>query len=204
MAPKQAKSKPSYAEQAKSLLVDVILDSADSMIRKIGWSQTRMEAIAKASGVSKPTLYRAFGTREQLASAYLDRETDRLADTVRESLSRTSSLDSVATTRVMLVTALDSLRDNPLVAAVLADDDSSAGLLPLLTVHGDRLLERATDRIIPLVEEWFPDVDAVLRRRFVDSVIRLLLSHSILPGASPDETVDTVMTMIEPFIEKHF
>ncbi|WP_149361631.1 TetR family transcriptional regulator [Lolliginicoccus suaedae] len=193
-----------YPEQARELLVDVVLDSADRLIRAGGWARTRMEAIAQASGVSKPTLYRVFGTREQLASAYLDREVDRLTGVIRGALPgpahRTD--DPVGTVRGMLVLVLEALSDNPIVKAILTEDSSAASLLPLLTVHGDRLLERAAARMVELSSEWLPEIAEPDRRVLADTIIRLLLSYSVLPGRSIEDTADTIIALVRPFLEQ--
>lgn len=189
----------SYADQARSLLRDVALDAAVELVRMHGWAHTRMEDIAKMAGVSKPTLYKSFGSREQLAGAYLDREVDTLLAVAHDALDKHPD-DPQRALETGVRAVLTEAAENPLMRAVLSDDDAGASLLPLLTTHSDRLLTRATDNLDALLQRRFGPVDPADSRAYADTMIRVLISHAILPGPSIDDSLDTILRMATPIL----
>lgn len=55
-----------------------ILDSALDLFLAGGYDGTSMEAVAKAAGVTKPVVYDAFGSKDALFRALLEREESRI------------------------------------------------------------------------------------------------------------------------------
>jgi AcrR family transcriptional regulator len=56
-----------------------ILDSALSLFLEGGYEGTSMAAVAEAAGVSKPVVYDAFGSKDKLFRALLEREETRIS-----------------------------------------------------------------------------------------------------------------------------
>ena len=61
-----------------------ILDAAERVFTQYGARRANVEDVAKAAGVSRSTLYRAFPTKDALLRAVLDREIDEFFDQLEE------------------------------------------------------------------------------------------------------------------------
>src|SRR3954467_12669000 len=106
---------------------DALLDAAYDAAVSGDWARTRMVDVARAAGVSRQTLYNEFGTKDALAQALTLRETDRFLDAVDAALVGHTGTPAEA----IGVAVAESLRlaaDNPLVKAVLTDDNDAGGL----------------------------------------------------------------------------
>lgn len=57
-----------------------ILDAAERVFTRYGARRANVEDVARAAGVSRSTLYRAYPTKEALLQAVLDREVDEFFD----------------------------------------------------------------------------------------------------------------------------
>ncbi|MEO6654343.1 MAG: TetR/AcrR family transcriptional regulator, partial [Ilumatobacteraceae bacterium] len=71
---------------------DVILDAAERCFTDAGVSNTTIEEVAVAADVSRITVYRRIGNRDQLVLLVLLRVTDRFLSTLRPRLMTESSL----------------------------------------------------------------------------------------------------------------
>lgn len=56
----------------------MVLDAAHRLFLDHGFERTSMDAIAAAAGVSKPVVYDCFGSKDELFTAMLDREEERI------------------------------------------------------------------------------------------------------------------------------
>lgn len=61
-----------------------ILDAAERVFTQYGARRANVEDVAKAAGISRSTLYRAYPTKEALLQAVLDREIDEFFDQLEE------------------------------------------------------------------------------------------------------------------------
>jgi len=62
---------------ASSSVRERILDSAEQLFYAQGIQRVGVDAVVAAAGISKRTLYKHFGSREQLVAAYLERRAAR-------------------------------------------------------------------------------------------------------------------------------
>ena len=150
MVPPQKDGGSRFTQRAKALLRDVALQATVDIVRTRGWAQTRMADIATLAGISKPTLYKYFGSRDELARAYVDREVDLILQTARSELERYPDDPERALTEG-LRHIVDDMSRNPLIRAVLTDDAAAASLLPLVTTHGERLLKHSVDEMASII-----------------------------------------------------
>jgi len=67
--------RPTRAESARR--VDHLLDVASALFLEHGYGATTIEAVARASGIAKKTIYRRFGDKPALFGAVLRRLSDR-------------------------------------------------------------------------------------------------------------------------------
>ncbi len=56
----------------------LVLDAAHDLFLRNGFEGTSMDAIAAAAGVSKPVVYDCFASKDELFTAMLDREEERV------------------------------------------------------------------------------------------------------------------------------
>jgi AcrR family transcriptional regulator len=64
----------------------LVLDSAFELFRERGYEGTSMEAIADAAGVTKPVVYDCYPSKEELFSALLAREEERVLRDIAEAI----------------------------------------------------------------------------------------------------------------------
>lgn len=64
----------------------LILDTAYELFLRRGYEGTSMAAIAAAAGVSKPVVYDCFASKDDLFSAMLDREEERIIGETQQAL----------------------------------------------------------------------------------------------------------------------
>lgn len=188
-----------FASRAQGLLKSMAIDAAVELVRTVGWANIRMADIAARIGVSKPTLYKHFGSKDQLASVYLDREVDAMIEVAAAALNRYPA-DPERALREGLRSVIETFTSNPVLRSVLADDEASAALLPLVTTHGQRMLGRATAGLSPIVQHAIPAIEESDVRAFSDAMIRILISHAILPAPSVDDSVDLILRVAVPVL----
>ena len=155
-----------------------------------GWDQVRVGEVAAAAGVSRPTLYKEFGNKQGLGEALVLRETDRFLTGIADRLARHEG-DAAAGIAAAVRYTLDEASGSPLLLAVLTStrggDDS---LLPFLTTRSAPVLAAASLALVTWFDEHHPDLDPTDVAEGVDALVRLTVSHLVLPAADRAETSD--------------
>ncbi|GAB3082455.1 TetR/AcrR family transcriptional regulator [Micromonospora schwarzwaldensis] len=167
---------------------NAIVEAARAQTVACGWDGVRMGAVAEAAGVSRQTVYNEFGTKAGLAEALARREVDRFVGDVRAALGEHGA-DVRAAAYAAIRRTLAAAADNPLVKAILTSArGGSDELLPYLTTRSELVLTESTTAL----REWagchLPDADPAALAFAADSVVRLVVSHIVLPRAPVDET----------------
>jgi AcrR family transcriptional regulator len=128
---------------------DDILDAATALFAAEGFDRANMDAIAAQAGITKPTLYARFGSKEGLFRAAVEREyevrkarlfdayADREQAPFRERLHRWSSA------------YFDLVRERPAGFALISEGERHPGAAALVRRGNDEIV----DRIATLVEE---------------------------------------------------
>lgn len=75
MAP--ARERIPYSLAARELLRNTLLDAACDELQDRRWANITMADIARSAGVSRQTLYKEFGSRDEFAQALVLREAER-------------------------------------------------------------------------------------------------------------------------------
>jgi AcrR family transcriptional regulator len=70
-----------------------VLDAAYELFLENGFEHTSMDAIAAAAGVSKPVVYACFNSKDELFTAMLDREEERILMETTEALATTGGTE---------------------------------------------------------------------------------------------------------------
>ncbi len=164
------------------------LDAAHALLVERGWEHVTVSAVAAAVGVSRPTFYKEFAGKQDLGVALVGRETERFLAGVAEVLEQHTDDADGAVAAAVRFTLLEA-EANPLLHAVLTSTRSdSESLLPLLTTRSAPLLEAASAALTGWFAAHYPDLDDDTVAEGVDAVVRLVVSHLVLPVAPAEET----------------
>ncbi len=190
----------SYRRAVRRLLRDRLLDAGREQLAERTWSAVTMAEIAAAAGVSRQTLYNEFGTRDEFGQALVIREGGRLLDAVERAIDEHKD-DPLAALTAALERFLVIAQDDSLVRVLLADD-STAGLLPLLTTQSGPLLDWASRRLADTIDAHWPGVARADLDMLADALVRLAISHVTAPREPPARTAASVTRLLAPSIEQ--
>ena len=164
------------------------LDVAHRLTLERGWDLVRVGEVAVAAGVSRPTIYKEFGNKQGIGEALVLRETDRFLAGIAERLSEHEGDPGTGIATAVEFT-LREAADNPLLHAVLTSTRGGAdALLPLLTTRSAPVLEASSAVLTGWFCAQFPDMEPQVVAEGVDALVRLTVSHLVLPAAPPAET----------------
>ncbi|MCW2658316.1 MAG: transcriptional regulator, TetR family [Jatrophihabitans sp.] len=186
-----------FPAAARTLLRDTVITAVDDLVRARGWAATTMSDVAGASGVSRQTLYNEFGSRSALVEAYITREIEALVAEVAASV-RGHRDDAHQALRNAFELFLKLASDEPVVQVIVADADDGE-LIRLLTGLGQRL---ASERIAQLIPEVWPQVSSADAQLVAESLVRLAISHALLPSLDPGVVASGVSRMLAPFVNE--
>ena len=176
---------------SRTRLQDTLIAAARELTVTHGWGSVRMLDVAKTAGVSRQTVYNEFGDRAGLAEALALNEIERFRDLVRAELFAHGN-DARAAVHSTILRVLTEAAANPLVRAILTSADGGDELLPYLTTRAGSVLAVAG----AVVREWttsqLPGLDEHAAALAAESIIRLTVSHIMLPGASPQASADAL------------
>lgn len=164
-----------------------ILDAAEELFGHDGVSAVGMDAVARAAGCSRATLYRYFSNRHALLTAYADREARRVVEKASAELAAISDPQERATSAVLA--CLREVRARPHLAAWYTGDPS----------------------VLVEVLRESPFIDAFAARSISDPggepdldlahwVLRAIVSFLTAPGADEDEEERLVRRFLSPFL----
>jgi AcrR family transcriptional regulator len=156
-----------------------------------------MSDVAAAAGVSRQTLYNEFGSRQLLVEAYIGREVDALIERATEVV-RANADDAHRALRSAFTLFLQLASDEPVVRIIVQHAEGGE-LHQLLTGLGRSL---ASDRIAALIPEVWPQVGADDARLLADTLVRLAISHALLPTDDPGDVARGVGRMLAPFVDQ--
>jgi AcrR family transcriptional regulator len=196
----EAARKP-FADASRDLLRDTVLDAVGELASVRPWSDVTMAEVALAAGVSRQTLYNTFGSRQEMAQAYVLREAERFVEAVAGEI-RSRPNDPREALRGALEIFLGAAETHPLIKAVAAGDQAGEEFLPLLTTRGGPLVSDVTERLGKLMQETWPGLAAADARLLADCLVRLAISHAALPVGSPSQTAESVARILGPFVDE--
>jgi len=189
-----------YAEAARELLRNTLLDAARDELERRGWAQITMSDIAAAAGVSRQTLYKEFGSREAFAQAFVMREVDHFLAAVEVAV--LEHLDDPATAlSAAFDVFLTAAAEDPLVRTLLTGDEAHS-LLPLLTTQGEPVVAGATKRLSAIILAGWPPVNPADAQLLAECLVRLAISYAALPAGPAGMTAASVTTLLGPYIER--
>jgi AcrR family transcriptional regulator len=189
-----------YAVAARQLLRDTLFDAARDQVQQRPWADVTMADVASAAGVSRQTLYKEFGTRDEFSAAFVIHEGERFLDSV-EQVVRANYDDPHAAIAGAFEAFLTAAGEDALVR-ILLSDDGTGGMLPLVTTQSTPVVQWATQRLAAVIHEGWPQASEADTRLLAESLVRLAISHVTVPGGSPLETAAAVAQLLDPFVER--
>ncbi|MFB6823141.1 TetR family transcriptional regulator [Streptomyces virginiae] len=165
-----------------------VLDAARDLTCEAGWDQVSLSAVAARAEVSRPSVYKEFGNRAGLGRALVVLETQQFLTGVADALFP-GAPDSHACLRAAILHVFQEADNRPLVRAVItAARKGSDSLLPYLTTRADPIFDAGQT----LVREWlatrYPQQHAESVEMAADVIVRMTISHLILPTDDPHLT----------------
>ncbi len=189
-----------YAVAARELLRQTLFAAAREQLQERAWSEITMADIAGAAGVSRQTLYKEFGSRDEFAQAFVIHEGERFLDAVDAAV-REHLDDPRAAIGAALSVFLRSAGEDPLVR-VLLSDDGTGGMLPFVTTQGMPVVQWATARLTATIEDGWPQAPPAKARLLAEALVRLAISHVTAPGEPPEVTATHTGELLGPFIDE--
>jgi AcrR family transcriptional regulator len=190
----------SYRGAVRQLLRDRLLDAGRDQLTEHTWARVTMADIAAAAGVSRQTLYNAFGSRDEFAQALVIREGSRFLDAVEEAIDENAG-DPLAALTAALERFLVIAREDPFVRLLLGDD-GTGGMLPLVTTQSRPVLDWASARLVQAIDAHWPGVAGAEVQDLADTLVRLAISHVAAPRRSPGQTAASITCLLAPSIER--
>ncbi|GAB3172562.1 TetR family transcriptional regulator [Micromonospora palomenae] len=179
-------------DSARQRLRDTIVDAARAQTVASGWDGVRMGGVAAAAGVSRQTVYNEFGSKAGLAEALARREVDRFVADVRAAL-REHGADVRTGAYAAIWHTLTEAAGNPLIKAILTSArGGSDALLPYLTTRAELVLTEASGALLDWAGDHLPAADPAALAFAADTVVRLVVSHIVLPRAPIDQTASSL------------
>jgi AcrR family transcriptional regulator len=189
-----------YSVAARELLRNTLLDAACDELQHRRWADVTMADIALAAGVSRQTLYKEFGSRDEFAQVLVMREADRFLVAVEQAVH--AHLDDPATA---LSAAFDvflaAAAENPLVRTIVHGDGAEE-LLALFTTHGKPLVDSAAERLTAVVIAGWPLIERRDAELLSECLVRLAISYAALPKGPASMTATSVATLLGPYLEQ--
>lgn len=99
-SPQSSRSRKRAAHLGPERRRPLVLDAAYDLFIENGFEGTSMDAIAAAAGVSKPVVYDCFRSKDELFTAMLDREEERILVETGKALATTGTADDPEATLI--------------------------------------------------------------------------------------------------------
>ena len=175
------------SERRTEVAADRILDAAEELFTGQDPGSVGMNEIAKAAGCSRATLYRYFENREALRTAYVNRETYRLFDAIKEKISGIT--DPRERLSAGITTTLRLVRESPALSSWFAITQPPIG--GELAEQSDVITALAA----AFVNSLGADDPAVVESR-ARWLVRVITSLLIFPGRD----IADEQAMVEEFV----
>ena len=181
-------------------LRSTVFEAMHELLGSHDWSSVTMSDVAKAAGLSRQTLYSAFGNRQGLAQAYALQLSETFAGEIRDSIIRHPGQIETALNEGINGFLLSS-RNDPLVRALLTGD-IKPDLLRLITTEAGPLIERATEVLTPALSDSWMRIDEAQARLAASIIARIGISFISLPPNDPDQLASGLTEVIAPYLQK--
>ena len=195
-----ASARTPYQEATRELLRKTLFGAARDRLEQRRWSEITMSDIAAGAGVSRQTLYKEFGNRNEFGLAFVIDVGEDFLDEVEAAI-RQHLDDPRAAVGAALELFLRTAGEDPLIR-ILLSDDGSGGMLPFVTTQGMPVVHWATARLATVIEEGWPQAPKADVNLLSESLVRLAISYITAPSESPESTAAAVANLLGPFIDR--
>lgn len=189
-----------YRAAARELLRNTLFDAARRLLEDRPWAQITMSDVARAAGLSRQTLYKELGTRDEFAQQFVIREGARFLEVVEDAILAHLD-DPKAAVTAGLEVFLTVASEDPMMRLLL-EDDGTGGMLPLITTQSRPVLEWASERVSQVMRSGWPDVDDRDAELLADSIVRLAISYVTMPRGSPHDSAAAAAQLLAPYMER--
>jgi AcrR family transcriptional regulator len=189
-----------YPEAARNLLRETLFGAMRDELERRAWSDITMSDVASAAGVSRQTLYKEFGSRNEFAQAFVIHVGERFLDDVDTAV-REHLDDPRAAIGAALETFLRTAGEDPVVR-ILLSDDGTGGMLPFVTTQGMPVVVFATARLFETIRAGWPEAPPEKAQLLAESLVRLAISYITAPSDAPDRTAVRAGELLGPFIDR--
>jgi AcrR family transcriptional regulator len=189
-----------YPEAARNLLRETLFGAMRDELERRNWSDITMSDVASAAGVSRQTLYKEFGSRDEFAQAFVIHVGERFLDDVDTAV-REHLDDPRAAIGAALGMFLRAAGDDPVVR-ILLSDDGTGGMLPFVTTQGMPVVVFATARLFETIRDGWPEAPPDKVQLLAESLVRLAISYITAPADAPDRTAARAGELLGPFIDR--
>jgi AcrR family transcriptional regulator len=176
-----------------------VLEAVGELLRDRPWARVTMAEVAGRAGVSRQTLYNAFGSRPELAQAYVGREADRFLTDVDIAV-RQHATEPREALAAALAIFLGAAGRHPLVRAITSSEGGEE-LLPLVTTRGGPLIEHVTEHLTALLVDTWPRLPRTDAAPIADALVRLAISYAALPAGDPIDTARRIARLLGPSVD---
>jgi AcrR family transcriptional regulator len=166
-----------------------ILDAAVAEFERYGFRRVAVDDVARRAGVSRMTIYRRFGGRDELVTAVIDRENARLfADIADELKSAGPQSDYYVEA---FTSAIMRLRRHRVLNRMITDEP--ALMLELAHKHYGAAMERMANALRVIFPDGFADrIGDRAVDELADTILRYALMALLLPAPRRLVTADDV------------
>lgn len=162
-----------------------LLDAALEVAAMHGLTRLSVGDVAKRAGLSRPTLYKHFASRDELVSQMVLREAGRIVEQVIAAAERHE--DPFESLHDAIVTALQLLRGHPLLDRLLATEPEA--LLPLLIDGRTSVLDAVQEVAHQVIDRRDIGIGEAQARAGADLLSRMLVSYAVRPPDLEPEVV---------------
>src|SRR5262245_35861170 len=155
-----------------------LLDAAVEAASIHGITRLSVADVAKRAGLSRPTLYKRYPSKQALVSAAIVREAARVIAAVQHAVDAVDRREGgKAALSAGIGTALRLLREHPLLDRIVRSEPEM--LVPALTTDDGLVLSAVRPPIEAMIADRLVPLDPVTRRRLADMLTRLLISYAL-------------------------
>ena len=156
-----------------------VFDALRNLLLEHPWGEVTLEAVARDAGVSRQTLYNAFGSRYGLAQAYTLALADALCDAIAATLAE-HPLDRRTGVEQGLLLYLETSAGDPLIQRVRAGN-AHPDLVRIVTADAGPLLVRVAERLEAGAVAAWPGIEPDRARVFARTLARFAVSYVTMP-----------------------
>jgi AcrR family transcriptional regulator len=154
----------------------MILDAAFAVFMQRGYEGASMDEIARKAGVTKPVIYACFASKEELFTALLGREEQRILGHIAAALPERADEDPERTLEEALTAFLRAVADSPAAFRVIFLGEGGGNAAIAKRVQRGRAAQ--VDAIAMLVQAWL-----ALRGAKDSETLARLIAHTLAGAA---------------------